>query len=108
MAALVGAWVISEAARFGIPRIALARMILNLLIDLGIGAIPVVGDLYDVVSRSNSLNLDLFSRHALDPEASTAEHKTFFAGLVLLLIGAIWLVAVVAIRLLEWVSELLG
>lgn len=108
VAALVGAWVISEAARFGIPRIALARMILNLLIDLGIGAIPVVGDLYDVVSRSNSRNLDLFRRHALDPEASTAEHKTFFAGLVLLLIGAIWLVAVVAIRLLEWVSELLG
>jgi hypothetical protein len=91
VAAAVGAWVIGEAARFGIPRVVLGRMVVNLLVDLGIGAIPVLGDLYDVAFRSNARNLDLFRRHALDPDASTRGDRAFFAGLLLLLVGAAWL-----------------
>lgn len=102
VAALVGGWVIAEAARFGIPRIVLARMVVNLLVDLAIGLVPIIGDLFDIVSRSNSANLELFRRHALDPDASTAGHRAFFVGLVLLLIGAIWLVAALVARSLDW------
>ena len=74
-AAAVGAWVIAEAARFGIPRVVLGRMVVNLLLDLGIGAIPIIGDLYDVAMRSNTRNLELFRQHALDPDASTRGHR---------------------------------
>jgi hypothetical protein len=107
VAAVVGAWVIAEATRFGIPRIVVARMSVNLLVDLAIGAIPLIGDVYDVTMRSNSRNLDLFRRHALDPDASTRGHQAFFAGLVLMLVGAIWLVIVLALRLWEWFWSLL-
>lgn len=95
VAALVGIWVIGEAARFGIPRLVLGRMIVNLVLDLGIGAIPLIGDLYDVAMRSNSRNLALFRRHALDPDASTRGERAFLVGLVLLLIGIVWLLATV-------------
>lgn len=91
VAAVVGAWVIGEAARFGIPRIVLARMVANLVIDLAIGAIPLLGDLYDVAFRSNSRNLALFRRHALEPDASTRGERAFFAGLLLLVVGVLWL-----------------
>jgi hypothetical protein len=99
--AIVGSWIILEAARFGIPRVALGRMIVNLLVDLGIGAIPLIGDVFDIVSRSNSANLAIFRQHALDPDASTAGHRAFFVGLVLLLVGAIWLIASIAVRIFE-------
>jgi hypothetical protein len=99
--AIVGSWIILEAARFGIPRVALGRMIVNMLVDLGIGAIPLIGDVFDVVSRSNSANLSIFRRHALDPDATTADHQAFFVGLVLLLVGAIWLIAWIAARIFE-------
>ena len=92
VAGLVGAWVIAEAARFGIPRVVLARMVVNLVVDLGIGAIPLLGDLYDVAFRSNSRNLALFRRHALEPDASTRGDQAFFAGLALLVIGVLWLI----------------
>ena len=91
VAAFVGLWVIGEAARFGIPRLVLGRMVVNLLIDLAIGAIPLLGDLFDVVFRSNSRNLALFRRHALDPDASTRGEQTFFVGLFVLLVGLVWL-----------------
>jgi hypothetical protein len=108
VAALVGIWVIAEATRFGIPRIVVARMSVNLLIDLAIGAIPLIGDIYDVTMRSNSRNLGLFREHALDPDASTRGHQAFFAGLVLMLVGAIWLVIVLVVRLWEWFLAAIG
>ncbi len=89
---VVGAWVIGEAARFGIPRIVLARMVVNLTVDVVIGAIPFLGDLYDIAFRSNSRNLALFRRHALEPEASTRGDQAFFVGIALLMVGVLWLI----------------
>jgi hypothetical protein len=89
--AAVGAWVILEAARFRLPGIVLARMVVNTVVDLAVGAIPLIGDVFDIVFRSNARNLALFRRHATDPGASTAEHRAFLAGLALILVGLGWL-----------------
>ena len=93
VSASVGFWLIAEAARFRIPSVVLVRMVLNTLVDLAVGAIPVLGDLFDIVSRSNRRNLELFRRHATDTYASTTEHRVFLAGLVLVVVGIIWLIA---------------
>ena len=95
ISAAVGFWLIAEAARFRIPSVVLARMVWNTTVDLLVGAIPFLGDLFDVVSRSNSRNLELFRRHATDANASTAEHRAFLAGLALVVVGLIWLAAMV-------------
>ena len=91
--AAVGLWIIAEASRFDVPRIVLARMAWNTLVDLLVGAIPVFGDAFDFVSRSNERNVELFRRHAADPTASTGDQRRFFAGLALIVVGAVWLVA---------------
>jgi hypothetical protein len=105
VAAGVGAWVIAEAARFGVPRVILGRMVLNLLVDLGVGAIPLLGDLYDAFFRSNSRNLALFRRHALDPHASTSGERAFFLGLLLLIAGVLWLGVVVLGGLIDLLAN---
>jgi hypothetical protein len=105
VAALVGGWVILEASRFGVPRIVLARMVLNLTVDLAIGAIPLLGDLYDVVFHSNSRNLELFRRHALDPAASTRGEQALFIGLALLIVGIVWLVVTALGAFFGWLGS---
>lgn len=105
VAALVGGWVIAEASRFGVPRIVLARMVLNLTVDLAVGLIPLVGDLFDLAFRSNSRNLALFRRHALDPTASTRGEQALFIGLFLLIVGIIWLVATAVGAFLGWLGS---
>ena len=102
VSALASIWVIAEAARFRLPPIVLARMVVNAVVDFVIGAIPVVGDLFDFVAKANSRNLALFRRHASDPNASTADQKAFFAGLVLLLVGIVWLM----VQLVGWLLSL--
>jgi Domain of unknown function (DUF4112) len=94
--AAVGGWVILEAARFRLPGVVLARMVVNTVVDLVVGAIPLIGDAFDFIFKSNTRNLALFRRHATNPGASTTEHRAFLAGLVLILAGLLWL-AVVAI-----------
>jgi hypothetical protein len=55
--------VLYRAFRLGVPRVVLIRMALNILIDLVVGIVPFVGDLFDVAWRSNTMNMALLERH---------------------------------------------
>ena len=59
----IGAYLIYEAQRLGIPRGALLRMIANVAFDTAIGAIPVAGDIWDFFFRSNDRNMRILARH---------------------------------------------
>ena len=60
---LIGAYLIVEAPRLGAPKTAIARMIGNLVMDTAIGAIPLVGDIWDFFFRSNDRNMQILARH---------------------------------------------
>ena len=55
-------WIILEAARLGAPRATLVRMLGNVAVDTLGGTVPLVGDLFDVLFRSNTRNLRLIKR----------------------------------------------
>ena len=60
---LISSYLIWEARRIGAPRWLIARMIANTLIDTTIGAVPLVGDAFDLVFRANKKNMALLRRH---------------------------------------------
>ena len=73
--AAMGAWLIWEARNLGLSKWKLWRMAGNVAFDTAVGAIPVVGDVFDFAFRSNSRNLRIVKRH-LDkhhPAARTIE-----------------------------------
>ena len=45
--------------RYHVPPAVAARMAANVLLDVGVGAIPLVGDLFDVAFKANTRNLRL-------------------------------------------------
>jgi hypothetical protein len=55
----LGLYLILEARRLGATRWTMARMLLNWSIDLSLGALPVVGDIFDIAFKSNTKNLRL-------------------------------------------------
>ena len=63
MSGAIGAYLIYEAQRLGIPRSALARMVANVAFDTAIGAIPIAGDIWDFFFRSNDRNMQILARH---------------------------------------------
>lgn len=74
LVSLPGVYIIVRAHRMGAPFLLLSRMALNLTIDLVVGAIPLLGDLFDVGFRANRRNVALLRRHfsrAASPEMSS-------------------------------------
>jgi hypothetical protein len=55
----MGLYLILEARRLGAQRWTMARMLVNWALDFGLGAIPIVGDFFDIAFKSNSKNLRL-------------------------------------------------
>lgn len=54
---LLSTYVIWDARNLGVSRFALGRMLANLAIHASVGAIPVVGDLFDAFFRVNQRNM---------------------------------------------------
>jgi len=101
LASLIGTAILGIAARLRLPRIVLARMSLNLLINAVAGAVPVVGDLFSVWFQSNMRNAALLRAAATRPERETSPDWFYVGGIIgctalvmfLAIAGVLWLVA---------------
>lgn len=61
--AAMGAYIVWEARNLGLPQWKLWRMAGNIAFDAAVGAVPLAGDLFDFLFRSNSRNLRIIKRH---------------------------------------------
>jgi hypothetical protein len=91
-------FILGAAVRYGVPKITLLRMGLNLGLDFAIGAIPVVGDLFDAWWKANLRNMELLRR----ARSSTSRQATLGDYLFVGLVFAVLLVIVVGAALLTW------
>ncbi|MDR3735263.1 MAG: DUF4112 domain-containing protein, partial [Acidobacteriaceae bacterium] len=68
----LAACIIVVAAWFrGVPYITLVRMLVNVAIDIVIGAIPFIGDVFDIAWKANRRNYKLLTRHLAEPHHHT-------------------------------------
>jgi len=98
------AYIILEAARAGASASILVRMAANVGIDTLIGALPLIGDLFDFAWKSNARNVRLLARHVDAPvetrRASTALLVAVLGTLALIAVGASVLAIYVIRRLI--------
>lgn len=78
-------YIVLQAARMGAPASLLARMGWNLLVDIVLGAVPFLGDLFDAGYKANMRNLALLDQHARSPAQSRQASRRFVAVLLILL-----------------------
>lgn len=61
--AAMGAYMVWEARNLGMSKWQLMRMAANVGVDTALGAVPLLGDAFDLVFRSNSKNLRIIKKH---------------------------------------------
>lgn len=61
--AVLSTWIIAGALRHRVPALVIARMVLNVSIDLIFGAVPLAGDMFDFLFEENMLNMRLLEKH---------------------------------------------
>jgi Domain of unknown function (DUF4112) len=99
MDALISLYIVNRALQLGIPRVGVARMVLNVGIEGLLGAAPFVGDLFDVVFKANRRNYVLLNRYLAQPRR---QH-----GLDWLFLLATFVVVIAAVALPIWLLSLL-
>lgn len=61
--ASISAYMIYLAARFGLKKEEIGKMIFNVGIETVAGSVPIVGDIFDAYFKANIRNLEILERH---------------------------------------------
>lgn len=100
--ALISTWVIVGAYRHRVPPRIIARMVMNVLVDMTVGAIPLIGDIFDFLWEENVMNVDLLFRHRNRQRPPRTTAQITFAAIIIL--SFFMLLALLLLALTAWVA----
>ena len=106
--AIVSALVLIQAARRGLPKILLARMSLNILINEIVGIIPGLGDVFSFWFKSNKRNYELLLAHTEMPRRARLSDWFFVIATLVILFVAVATGIYVSWLILRAIGQLLG
>jgi hypothetical protein len=89
---LTGFYILAAGVRYRVSKVTLLRMGVNIGVDYLFGAIPVIGDLFDMAWKSNQRNVELLRRRATVSAEDAHSGRTsdwLFVGLVMLALLAL-------------------
>ena len=81
-------------------------MLINIAIDALLGAVPVIGDIFDFAFKANEKNLALIERHRGDPSArASLGDWLVVSGVALVALAFALVPVVVGVALLRWLGS---
>ena len=84
LAGLASCIIILAAWSRGAPYVTIARMLVNLALDVIIGTVPLFGDIFDIAWKANRRNYALLMRHLEHPRRHHWGDWFFLAGVALI------------------------
>ena len=87
---LIGLYIVAIAIKRRLSKIVIARMVLNLGVDMAVGAIPLIGDIFDFAFKASSKNLRLLETR--QPARSTPGDWAVLIAVVAGFVGAVALI----------------
>ncbi len=97
--AVLGGAILTAAVRAGVSRFTLARMAGNLALDAIVGAIPLLGDLFDAAFKANLRNVALLERHLASPGTAQRADRLAVVAVVVALVSVMLAAAIAGIWL---------
>ncbi|BAZ46059.1 hypothetical protein NIES4102_30870 [Chondrocystis sp. NIES-4102] len=64
----ISAYLIYQAARFGLEKGEILKMVRNVAIETTVGSVPIVGDIFDAYFKANIRNLEILEKHLAKTE----------------------------------------
>lgn len=106
IASTLSIWLVYDAARLGLQKRVVARMVFNVLIEAAVGTIPVLGNVVDAVWKANIRNMRLVEANYrfTMKERSMVKMIAFTLGTLVIIYGSILFVLWV---FLSWLLAIL-
>ena len=99
LTSLASFYILLAGVRYGVPKITLLRMALNIGVDYLLGSVPFIGDALDFFWKSNDMNMNLIRERATGKGQGTKSDYIFIfvliGLLIALLIGSIFVSALI-------------
>lgn len=89
---LASFYILASAVRYGVPKVTILRMGLNIGIDYVMGSLPVVGDLFDAWWKSNRMNVELVRKRATVSADEARKGKIsdwLFVGVIMIVLAGL-------------------
>jgi hypothetical protein len=86
LTSLASFYILFAGVRYGVPKITLLRMAVNIGIDYVVGSIPLLGDAFDFFWKANQRNMELIRTRASGHGEGKKSDYIFVLGLILVLI----------------------
>jgi hypothetical protein len=93
-----------QARELGVPKVVQARMVINVAIDAVVGAVPVLGDLFDFAWKANDMNLSLLELHAREERRGSRGDYAFVTLMIVLVVA----LAAIPFVVLAWLMSAIG
>src|ERR1700733_3082919 len=85
----------------GVSYVTVTRMVANVAIEVVVGSIPILGDMFDIAWRANRRNYALLVGSVDEPRKHTIQSWFFLGGLCIILMALVLL----PLLLLTWVFD---
>ncbi len=102
LAGLASCIIIVAAWFRGVPYVGLMRMVVNVAIDVIVGAIPIAGDAFDIAWKANRRNYALMTRHLRQPRKHTWKDYVFLLCIAAILLAIFAVPVVMIVLIMEW------
>ena len=106
--AVLAGWILVAAIRLGASRATVVRIAANIALDAAVGAVPLLGDIFDFAWKANLRNVALLERHITAPDHAERADRAFvwlvLGSVLALVLGLL----VLGILLTRWVFRALG
>ncbi|MEJ7778275.1 MAG: DUF4112 domain-containing protein [Daejeonella sp.] len=93
-------------AKHGVSRKVLLLMTLNIVLDSTIGAIPIIGHIFDFAYKSNSRNIRLLKEH-YDEGKHQGSGKGIIAWIIIILVLSFLMIGYIIWLLLSWLIDII-
>ncbi len=103
-APVFAALIIVTGFRLRVPAVVQARIVFNAALDMAIGFVPLLGDLFDIAWKANLRNLALLERHAQPGVAPRRGDYVFVIGCLV----ALGLLVALPLVVLVWLIGRFG
>lgn len=94
-------------ARHGVSGRVIAKMLWNIFLDTVVGAIPILGDLFDLTYKANRRNVNLLKEHYHEGK-HTGSVWPVVIGVLIALVALFVLLLYLIFQVMQWVFEMLG
>ncbi|MDX1618997.1 MAG: DUF4112 domain-containing protein [Balneolaceae bacterium] len=102
---VVSLYFLFQAALLGGRSAVLGRMFINILLDVLIGSVPIVGEIFDVYWKANEQNAEILREIERDPEKTTSDSRFWLWSVFVQLVALVLAI----LLLIGWlITELLG